>query len=203
VSSPAQRLEHQFEEPSWTAPLDTLSAIQAMPAETTLSGMFFEATALAARQANAAQGRALSSPPARYLAFRFYPARDFMRLLVEAAPVLFPDDPIRIALRKMGRAAPHNLLSSTVGKVVLGPAEGVHAILDTISQTYPINLRPSQGGVIERGERFAVVRLSDVHYFLDCHHVGVLEGTLRYAGVRGTVRIRPMGRGAMDYLCSW
>jgi len=30
-----------------------------------------------------------------------------------------------------------------------------------------------------------------------------MEGVLRLAGVRGTVRIRPMGRGAMDYLCAW
>jgi uncharacterized protein (TIGR02265 family) len=199
VPSTAEQLEHQFMEPSWTAPLDTASAIQAMPAETTISGMFFEATAAAARQANATLPSALP----RYVAFRFYPARDFMRLLVEAAPALFPEDPIRIALRKMGRAAPYNLLSSTVGKVVLGPAQGVHAILDTISKTYPINMRPSAASVIERGERFAVVRFSDVYSFLDCHHVGVLEGTMRYAGVRGSVRIRPMGRGAMDCFCSW
>jgi uncharacterized protein (TIGR02265 family) len=103
----------------------------------------------------------------------------------------------------MGRGAPQNLMSSTVGKVVLGPAQGIHAVLDTISQTYPINLRPSKGEVIERGERFAIVRLSDVHYFLDCHHVGIMEGVLRYAGERGTVRIRPIGPGAMDYLVAW
>jgi uncharacterized protein (TIGR02265 family) len=200
VQSTAEHLEHQFLEPSWTAPLDTASAIQALPAQTTLSGMFFEAVVAAARAANAT----LPSAQARYVPFRFYPLREFARLLVEAAPALYPDEPIRQALRLMGRAAPYNLLSSTVGKVVLGPAQGIHAILGTISQTYPINLRPSQAELLESGERFAVVRLTEVHYFLDCHHVGILEGTLRYAGqAHGSVRIRPMGRGAMDYLCTW
>jgi uncharacterized protein (TIGR02265 family) len=199
VHSAAPHLDHQFLEPSWTAPLDTASAIQALPVSTTLSGMFFDAVATAARRANVTLASALP----RYLSFRFYPLRDFARLLVEAAPALYPDEPMRQALRKMGRAAPYNLLSSTVGKVVFGPAEGVHAILGTISQTYPINLRPSAAEVTEHGERFAVVRLSDVHYFLDCHHVGILEGTLQYAGVRGSVRVRPMGPGAMEYLCTW
>ena len=199
VPSTAAHFEHQFLEPSWTAPLDAASAIQALPAQTTLSGMFFVAVVAAARQANVT----LPSAQARYLPFRFYPLREFAKLLVEAAPALYPEEPLREALRKMGRAAPTNLLSSTVGKVVLGPAQGIHAILDTISQTYPINLRPSKGEVIERGERFAIVRLSEVHYFLDCHHVGILEGVLRYAGERGSVRIRPMGPGAMDYLVTW
>lgn len=199
VQSSAPHLEQQFLEPSWTAPLDAASAIQALPAETKLSGMFFEAVASAARQASSG----LPSAQQRYVPFRFYPLRDFARLLVEAAPALYPNEPIRQALRKMGRAAPYNLLSSTVGKVVLGPAQGIHPVLDTISQTYPINLRPSNGEVIERGERFAVVRLSNVHYFLDSHHVGVMEGVLRYAGVRGHVRVRPMGPGAMDYLLTW
>jgi hypothetical protein len=38
---------------------------------------------------------------------------------------------------------------------------------------------------------------------MDCHHVGVMEGTLRHAGVDGRVRIRPLAPGAMDYLLSW
>lgn len=199
VPATAAQFEHQFLEPSWTASLDTAGAIQALPAQTTLSGMFFVAVVSAARMANVT----LPSAQARYVPFRFYPLREFAKLLIEAAPALYPDEPIREALRKMGRAAPHNLLSSTVGKVVLGPAQGIHAILDTISQTYPINLRPSKGEVIERGDRFAIVRLSEVYYFLDCHHVGIMEGVLRYAGERGSVRIRPMGPGAMDYLVAW
>jgi len=47
------------------------------------------------------------------------------------------------------------------------------------------------------------VRFTDVYYFLDCHHVGVLEGTMRYAGARGRVQLRTHGPFAADMLCTW
>jgi uncharacterized protein (TIGR02265 family) len=200
VQSRARHLEQQFIEPDWAAPLDTTSAIQAMPATTTISGMFLDATLTAARKA-----RVPLSPewPAQYATFRFYPMRDFARLLAELAPLMLPDVTIRQALRVMGRTAPDVLMGSTVGKVVLGSVEGVHEIIATVTKTYPINLKPSKAEIVDRGEGYAVVRLTGVHYFMDCHHVGGMEGTLRHAGVRGRVRIRPLAPGAVDYLLSW
>jgi uncharacterized protein (TIGR02265 family) len=200
VQSRARHLDQQFIEPDWAAPLDTASAIQAMPSTTTISGMFLDATLTAARKA-----RIPLSPewPAQYATFRFYPMRDFARLLAELAPLMLPELPIRQALRVMGRTAPDVLLGSTVGKVVLGSVEGVHEIIATVTKTYPINLKPSSAEIVERGESHMIVRLTGVHYFMDCHHVGVMEGTLRHAGVRGNVRIRPLAPGAVDYLLSW
>lgn len=116
---------------------------------------------------------------------------------------LLPDQSLRQGLRALGRTAPTTLLGSTVGKVVLGSAEGVHEVIATVTKTYPINLKPSNAEIVDRGERHVTVRLSDVFYFIDCHQVGVMEGTLRHAGVNGSVRIRPLARGAMDYLLSW
>jgi uncharacterized protein (TIGR02265 family) len=200
VQSIAPHLDQQFAEPDWAAPLDTGSAIQAMPQSATISGMFLDATLSGARKARLP----LSSDwPAQYSRFRFYPMRDHARLLAEIAPLMFPDVPIRQALRVLGRTAPSTLLGSTVGKVVLGSAEGVHEIIETITKTYPINLKPSSAEIVERGAHHTVVRLTDVHFFLDCHHVGVLEGTMRHAGVKGSARVRPLGRGAMDFLLSW
>lgn len=162
--------------------------------------MFFEATVKAARRERIQLSPQWAGP---FHAFRPYPLRDFARLLSEFAPLMFPDMSLRSALRVLGRVTPEVLLRSTVGKVVLGSAQGVHEIIDTVSKTYPINLKPSKAEIVERGDREAIVRLCDVHYFMDCHHVGILEGTLAYAGVEGTVRIRPLGPGAMDYLLSW
>lgn len=172
-----------------------------MPATTTISGMFLEASVSAARKARLPLSAEWAQQ--QYKTFRFYPMRDFARLLAELAPLMFGDMPIRQALRVMGRTAPGVLMGSTVGKVVLGSAEGVHEIIATVTKTYPINLKPSSAEIVESGERSVVVRLVDVHYFMDCHHVGVMEGTLRHAGVRGSVRIRRLGPGAMDYLLAW
>jgi uncharacterized protein (TIGR02265 family) len=200
VHSSARHLDEQFEEPAWTAPLDTVSAIQAMPTTTTISGMFLDAAISAARSRRLPIPAEWSQP---YATFRFYPMREFARMLAEFAPLFWPELPLREALRVLGRTAPGVLLGSTVGRVVLGSVEGVHEIIDTVRKTYPINLKPSKAEIVERGDRYAVVRLTDVHYFMDCHHVGVMEGTLRHAGVDGRVRIRPLAPGAMDYLLSW
>jgi len=200
VQSYALHLDQQFVEPDWAAPLDTASAIQAMPATSTISGMFLDAVVTAARKARLPIS---SDWPAQYSRFRFYPMRDHARLLAEICPLMFGDQPLRQGLRVLGRTAPDTLLGSTVGKVVLGSAEGVHEIVETVTKTYPINLKPSNAEIVERGQRHAVVRLTDVHLFMDCHQVGVLEGTMRHAGVKGSVRIRPLGPGAMEYLCSW
>jgi uncharacterized protein (TIGR02265 family) len=193
-------LQHQFSEPDWTAPLDTASAIQAIPTTSTVSGMFLEALLVAARKNRVPVS---AQWPSQFATFRFYPLRDHGRLLAELAPLMLPDLPIRQALRVMGRTAPGVLLGSTVGKVVLGSVEGVHDILDTVTRTFPINLKPSTAEIVDRGDNHALVRLTDVYLFMDCHQVGVLEGTMRHAGVRASVRIRPLAPGAMDYLLSW
>lgn len=199
MKSLALSLGHQFVEPDWDAPLDTASALQAIPATTTVSGMFLDATVTGARKARIP----LSSQwDGTYHTFRFYPLRDLMRILTEIAPYAVPDKPMRQALRFLGRTAPATLLGSTVGKVVLGSAEGVHEIIETMLKTYPINLKPSTAELVERGEQHVMMRLTAVH-FADCHHVGIMEGTMRHAGVKGTVRIRKLGPNAMDYLLSW
>lgn len=199
MQSLARFVEQQFIEPDWDAPLDTTAAIQAMPLTTTVSGMFLEATVAAARKARLPLSDEWNGP---YHTFRFYPMRDLARLMVELSGLMMPELPIRKALRALGRTAPDVLLGSTVGKVVLGSAQGVHEIIETVTRTYPINLKPSMAEIVERAERQIIVRLSDVH-LMDCHHVGVMEGTMRHAGVKGSVRIRPLGARAMDYLLSW
>jgi hypothetical protein len=48
-----------------------------------------------------------------------------------------------------------------------------------------------------------VLRLEDIHYFLDSHHVGAFEGAMTYAGVRGNVRIASQGHSTADLLLEW
>jgi len=199
VQSLARFIDEQFIEPDWDAPLDAASALQAIPLTTTVSGMFLEATLVAARKARLPLSEEWNGT---YHTFRFYPMRHLARLMVEIAPLMLPNLSLRQALRALGRTAPDVLLGSTVGKVTLGSAEGVHGIIDTVTRTYPINLKPSTAEIVERAERQIIVRLGEVH-LMDCHHVGVLEGTMRHAGVEGSVRIRPLSARSMDYLLSW
>ena len=95
------------------------------------------------------------------------------------------------------------MVSSTLDKVVFGSAEGVHGAAEAMSTTYSINLRPSRAQVVESAPHWLIVRLEDVHYFLDSHHVGIYEGVMLHAGVEGSVRIAIASSRAAELLLSW
>ena len=188
-----------FVPPSWTAPLDAERAIADMPESATIAGMFFLALIEGAERRQVD----LAPPRSRYLPFGFYPVREFARLLVEAAPLFYPNASLRHGLRLIGKVGPTALLSSTLGKVTLGVAEGVHAAVTAIVKTYSINVRPSRCEVLATDARSMIVRLDDVPHFVDCHHVGVFEGCLEYAGAQGSVSIYSRGPRDADLRLSW
>jgi uncharacterized protein (TIGR02265 family) len=191
--------DDQFIDPPWNAPLDASDVLRSVPESATISGMFPDAVLQQAQQANVS----LPSARDRYTKFRFYPLREFTRVLIEGCEIFFPGTPLRLALRKMGRAGPKTLISSTVGRVVFGSAEGALAAIEAMAKAYSINVRPSHVEVVAASEHRAIIRVRELHYFLDSHHIGVFEGTLRHAGVKGTVKICAYGPAEADILCSW
>jgi uncharacterized protein (TIGR02265 family) len=186
-------------DPPWSQPLDGDAAVRAVPADATMTGLFLDAVAGIARE----QRIALKSARPRYVQFQPYPLREHCELLVEAARALFSDVPLRQGLRKLGRGAPHALVRSTIGRVVFASAEGPLDIIRAMAKSYSMHMRPSSLEVEAEGPRAAVVRVHDVHNFLDSHNIGVFEGVLKYAGVKGTVKIRPYTRTSADLLCVW
>ncbi len=188
-----------FVEPPWSAPLDIERAVASIPADAKISGMFFVALLAGAKTRNLQ----LPSARDRYVAFNFYPVADLARLLVEAAQRFYPDRPVRHALRSLGKAGPAAFLSSTLGKVTLGSTEGVHAAITAMANAYELNLRPSRVSMTASGASWAIVRLEKVPYFIDSHHVGTFEGTLRFAGVKGTVLLATRRPASADFLLTW
>lgn len=185
--------------PPWTAPLDGMEVVRSIPESATIAGMF------PAALVQEAQRRGVKLPSARehYLPFEFYPTAEHALVLLQAAQLFLPNKPLRAALRILGRAAPDALLSSTLGRVVLGTAQGALAALEAIARTYAMNVRPSSAELVDASPGCAVVRIRALPFFLDSHHVGVLEGTMRYAGVHGSVRIRADTAEQADLLCTW
>jgi uncharacterized protein (TIGR02265 family) len=188
-----------FVEPTWSTPLDVPQLLRAIPETATISGMFMEPLAEAARR----KGKPLPSARERYVPFRFYPLREHSQLLVEMCQKHYHPMPLRQALRKLGRAAPDALVASTIGKVMLNSATGVEDMIRALIKTYPLNLRPGRLDMIENGPHHAILRLEEIHYFLDSHHVGTFEGIMRFAGKQGTVRICSYSTTAADFLCEW
>lgn len=189
----------RFVEPPWTAPLDAETELRALPPSAQVRGVM-----IAPMLANAKKHPTTASlPRERYLSFTLYPLREHARLLVDSCQALFPELPLRQGLRKLGRGASDAFGSSTLGKVTLGAAQGVHDIVAAFAKGYELNLQPGRACVVESGPRRVVVGLDDIHYFLDSHHVGAFEGVLKRAGVRGRVSIARRGRAAADLLLEW
>jgi uncharacterized protein (TIGR02265 family) len=188
-----------FIEPVWAAPLDVDSVAANIPKDAQVAGMFFLALQAKAQQMNVVLPRVRE----RYLSFSFYPITELIPLMVEGARHFYPGKPPREALRTMGRAVPKALIASTIGKVVFGSAEGVHATVEAMTKTYAINLRPCRVSVTESAPNWMVIKLEQIHHFLDSHHVGIFEGTMLHVGVEGTVRIAAVSGSAADILLTW
>lgn len=189
-----------FHEPPWHAPLDPELVFARIPAHAKIKGVYLEAIASAARD----DGVQLPSARPSYTTFRDYPLIEHCKLLVEAARLRWPDRSLRHGLRSLGRGAPVALMGSMVGRVTVGSVEGPLETLRAMGKTYSLILDPSRVTVTEGQAGRAVLELRDIPFFLDCHHVGVFEGTLKYAGVpKPRVRIRDLSSSAADLLCEW
>jgi Protein of unknown function (DUF2378) len=87
--------------------------------------------------------------------------------------------------------------------VVWSTAEHLHGALDAVAKGYALTSWPARVEVVERGAGHARVRLDEVHYFLDSHHVGIFEGVMRACGVKGSVRVRLDSTVSGELLLTW
>jgi uncharacterized protein (TIGR02265 family) len=189
----------RFSEPPWKAALDVPRALSLISANSTIAGMFFLGVLEGAKR----RGVSLTATRERYLPFGFYPVAEFAPLLVAAAGLFNPTLSLRQGLRAIGAAGPAVLAKSVLGKVTLGSAIGVHAVIEAVANTYAVNIRPSSCAVTHKAARACVVSLDNVQHFLDCHHVGVFEGTMTHAGVSGKVRIAKRSEFSGELLLEW
>src|SRR5205085_6762866 len=97
-----------------------------------------------------------------YLPFTLYPLREHAELLAEYCRCVFPQKTLREALRKSGRAAPQAFGGSTLGRVTLGSAQGVHDMVSAFAKAYELSLAPGRAVVAEVRSRRIVVRLEDI-----------------------------------------
>jgi uncharacterized protein (TIGR02265 family) len=193
-----QRLA-RFKSPDIADPLVRDAELAKIPDAATISGMFLMPMAAEAERL----GRPLRSARPRYVRFNFYPLREHVQLMFEAAEAFMPQLPTRKAIRKLGRGAASALLQSTLGKVVLASAVSPLETLEAMAKAYAINLRPGEANVIEHGDGFAIVELREIHYLIDSNHVGAMEGLLRPLGLKPEVLVHELGPGHAELLVTW
>jgi uncharacterized protein (TIGR02265 family) len=188
-----------FVVPEWDTPLETAPFLQATPPTSYIKGMF---PATIVENAHA-RGLVLASARERYLAFQDVPMREYMGLLVESAAAFFPEVPLRLGLRKLGRSTYDVFAQSVVGRVVLSTANDFPGAIAAAVKGYAITTPPARADVLDMGTRRAVVTFAGVYNFLDPHHIGVFEGFAHACGVHVTTRVRLASPHTGDFELTW
>lgn len=187
-----------FSEPRWTDPIDADAAIVACPSSAQLNGIMSTALVDAARTVS----KTLPSALPRYLPFQPYPLREHMRLLVEAAAALYPNDPMRIAFRRFGRGVRSVVSTTPYGRVAFGRELDARDTVAALTRCYRVMLDCSVEGVL-RDPRCANIEMRDIHYFMDSLHVGTVEGIFIGSQIKPRVLVKMHDASNATFRVRW
>ncbi len=186
-----------FRPVDFAAPIDLEARIAETPETATAKGMFFEPLARSGRQ--------WAIPcEARYVPFRDYPLRDYMRLLVAYGGKRYPDVPIREAMRRIGWEAFPALMSSVAGRVLYTFAgRDVRAALRLAPEAYKHSIKPGSVTMRVNTPSQVVLEYRDVWNLAECYQVGVIEGGCRAFGAEARISLRVHSSASIDMLVRW
>lgn len=182
-----------FREPSVDVPVDLEAHLKLLPAGATCKGMFVrDVLAMVAKHATAEQVATRAGvKPRRYLPFSDYPMTENYPIIVEAAKLLHPSQPIAVGLRALGRIGFRTFLSSTAARVlmaVVGAGE-VDKVFMLTPKSYALSINYGRIDVTRVSERCIHITLADYPSFLETYQVGLFEGVFDHFHVQGRVRI--------------
>lgn len=181
--------------------LDVEERLVGCPRTHTVKGMFF---ARLVEQAIRAGVRPTSLPldvpvdDARYVAFRDYPIRDYMRWAAALARKAHPRAAMSEGLRRVAIQDFARFIDSGLGKVMVAFLTDARAVMARSGQLYGMVLKgptvesePSDDGI--------VIRYRDYHGPVECYPLGTLEGGCRHFGARYEIRVEVLSPTAADY----
>lgn len=188
-----------FSAPSWTDPLDADERITHTPEDATLRGVFFQSVL------ENLESHGKKSPfREQYSSFVRYPLREYMQLALVAARELHPDEPLRAALRQIGRAVYPAFAATMAGSAIFafgGNDFGKVAAL--AEKAYSISVTPGRVSLRKLGARHLVAELRDVFAFLDCLQIGIWEGAMIACHTEGTINLRMLSSSDGDLEMHW
>lgn len=189
-----------FSTPDWNEPLDIEFVIDTCPEEAMMRGMYTLPVCKLAGKMTGGQhfGRD------RYIAFKFYPMREHIRVIHDCAAAAYPDLPIRLALRNLSSLAIPTLQKSLVGRTLLTLSGGTtQAALKILEKAFlqARNLGSVKMRDYEEGR--AIFELRDVWDFPDSVQVGIFESAIKEAVGESRVLTRRHSISDVDVLLEW
>lgn len=195
-SRPAAPLSPRFREQ-----LRDLEAwISETPEHATVKGMYADAVLQALKRS----GSPLPDAQ-RYISFKDYPLKEFMRLALDASQTLYPQLSPAEGLTRLGHTAYSTLLGSTVGKVLFSVAvRSWEGALHLCPKAWEISLKPATVRLLELTPHSARLEMRDVWNFTTTYQVGIFEAAMQAYGLRGTVQPELQGKRCdVDLLLQW
>lgn len=177
-----------------TRPIDAELYLRSCPARATTLGTFFHHVREAVIEATGSAPQSLFAgvTGTRWISFRQYELRQFMHLLVNAARILYADQPLGEGLRRLGRLAYPSFASTMAGRVVLfALGEGLEQMAEALPKAYTVGVPDAHVDVKKLGPRHYRIRYADVHCFVDTYHLGVIEGAFMARNAVPKLVVRP------------
>jgi uncharacterized protein (TIGR02265 family) len=189
--------------PRFSLPIDLEGHVAALPEGATVKGMFLrDLIALAEEKAPGADVFALAGvPKKRILPFFDYPYEWLLRLLVATSKIAFPDVPTGEGVRRLGHRAYEALVSEQLGRVLFAVLGNDFArVVGAGVKGWRLSVSFGKVDLESLGEGHALYRFRDFPAFLETYQVGVIEGAMHVAGVRGEVwcKLESMSDGVLE-----
>jgi len=118
----------------------------------------------------------------RYLPFADYPQVDYSRLTVACAGELYPELPLREAMRRVARDDFQVYFSSRLGAVMLALLGDVRSSLLRFPDMFRTVLKGGRFSARELSDTAIELRLEDFYGWVDCYPVGTVEGLVLHHG---------------------
>jgi uncharacterized protein (TIGR02265 family) len=183
--------------PDFTAPLDTAYVLRTLP-QGTLKGSFV------GDLLQRAKIRGL--PPIttkKYIFFKDYPLQEAIEIFLELIPKLYPDVPIREAIRRNGHAEYGTFLNSMLGKALLGRFISISFHAKLIPKIYSLLSSYGKVSLTQVSGNSLTLLYENVPDLIDCADVGSLEGGFLARNVTHQVYFRRLGVGHGELFCTW
>jgi uncharacterized protein (TIGR02265 family) len=146
----------------------------------------------------------VSRPMTSVQAFKDYPLRDYMELLLDSALTLYPRQGAAEGLRNLGRLAIPTFANSIIGGVVMGTVgRSWDLALKCVAKGYEVSLRPGKCLVSPLGPGHVIVQLRSVWNFGTSYQVGVIEGLMQWCHVSGRITPTALSRCNVDLKVEW
>jgi uncharacterized protein (TIGR02265 family) len=187
-------------------PIDVEAQREGVPAAATTKGLFVNLLGAYVKQHRPeAADEYRRFYPRAYSAFQDVPLKDTLWRGADAARLAHPELPLAEALRRMGRPAWQNVLSSLLGRVLFATlGRDLSLIFRYGPRGFEVFEKNSTRVRYEQlGDRHFRYRYDPCYNFIDCYHVGVIEGVVLAFGLSPEITVALEARYSGAIECRW